>query len=218
MKYLFQKGPVQRQDQDVHVHGRRSQRSPDQRRRRKQAIQGHIQRARWSQLRRLRLVNPRMPWAMRFEVREAAGPFESENHVQRRRDRRRNIREFDSFRILDGNRYAFRITPGTRQTGGGFIGSMHEAVEEENKARSTAQGKIELKMELMGDRPSGGTPATAPLVQSVSAAIKAFGTEPQFQARAAPTRTSRSVWVFRRSRSCRWPRWPQPFARRVHRC
>jgi di/tripeptidase len=61
-----------------------------------------------------------------------------------------------------------------------FIGLMHEAVEEENKARSTAQGKIELKMELMGDRPSGETPVTAPLVQSVSAAIKAFGMTASF--------------------------------------
>ncbi len=61
-----------------------------------------------------------------------------------------------------------------------FIGLMSEAADEENKARSTAQGKIELKMELMGDRPSGETPVTAPLVQQVSAAIKSFGLNPSF--------------------------------------
>jgi acetylornithine deacetylase/succinyl-diaminopimelate desuccinylase-like protein len=61
-----------------------------------------------------------------------------------------------------------------------FIGLMHQAVDEENKARSTAQGKIELKMELMGDRPSGETPRTTPMVQSVSAMIRAFGMEPSF--------------------------------------
>jgi tripeptide aminopeptidase len=35
-----------------------------------------------------------------------------------------------------------------------FLGLMHEAVDEENKARSTAQGKIELDVKLIGDRPS----------------------------------------------------------------
>jgi len=61
-----------------------------------------------------------------------------------------------------------------------FIGLMHEAVDEENKARSIAQGKIELKIDLMGDRPSGETPLSTPLIQSVSAAIKAFGMNPSY--------------------------------------
>ena len=61
-----------------------------------------------------------------------------------------------------------------------FIGLMHEAVDEENKARSTSQGKIELKMDMRGDRPSGETPLTAPIVQIVGAAIKAFGMAPAY--------------------------------------
>lgn len=61
-----------------------------------------------------------------------------------------------------------------------FIGLMHEAVDEENKARSTAQGKIELKMDLIGDRPSGETPISSPMVQSLSAMIKAFGMTPGY--------------------------------------
>jgi di/tripeptidase len=61
-----------------------------------------------------------------------------------------------------------------------FIGLMHEAVDEENKARSIAQGKIELAMELIGDRPSGETPLSSPLIQSVSAMIKAAGMTPGY--------------------------------------
>jgi acetylornithine deacetylase/succinyl-diaminopimelate desuccinylase-like protein len=61
-----------------------------------------------------------------------------------------------------------------------FIGLMHDAVDEENRTRDTSQGKIELKMELMGERPSGETSLDTPLVQSVSAAIKGFGMTPSF--------------------------------------
>src|ERR1051326_7090611 len=61
-----------------------------------------------------------------------------------------------------------------------FIGILHEAVDEENHTRDTNLGKIDLKMELMGERPTGQTPVSAPLVQSVSAAIKGFGMTPSF--------------------------------------
>ena len=62
-----------------------------------------------------------------------------------------------------------------------FIGLMHEAVDEENKARSTSQGKIELEMIMIGDRPSGETSHDADIVQQAMSALKAFGKEPAFR-------------------------------------
>ena len=61
-----------------------------------------------------------------------------------------------------------------------FLGLMHEAVDQENKVRSTAQGKIELDMKLIGERPSGETPLSSPLVQTASAVIRAFGMNPTY--------------------------------------
>jgi len=61
-----------------------------------------------------------------------------------------------------------------------FLGLMHEAVDQENKVRSTAQGKIELDMKLIGERPSGETPLSSPLVQTASAVIRALGMNPTY--------------------------------------
>lgn len=57
---------------------------------------------------------------------------------------------------------------------------MSQAVDEENRTRSVAQGRIELAMTLIGDRPSGETPRTSPLVQTATAAVTALGMTPRF--------------------------------------
>ena len=59
-----------------------------------------------------------------------------------------------------------------------FLSAMDEAVDEENVTRSVAEGPIVLDMELIGDRPSGLTPARTPLVQAALEAARAFGSEP----------------------------------------
>jgi tripeptide aminopeptidase len=56
---------------------------------------------------------------------------------------------------------------------------VRQAVDEENLARSTVQGGITLDMKLIGDRPSGLTPATAPIVQIADAVIIAAGMTPR---------------------------------------
>jgi tripeptide aminopeptidase len=61
-----------------------------------------------------------------------------------------------------------------------FQALVREAVDEENTARSTKEGKIVADVKLIGDRPSGGTPANSPLVQSATAVLKAFGLTPHY--------------------------------------
>jgi acetylornithine deacetylase/succinyl-diaminopimelate desuccinylase-like protein len=61
-----------------------------------------------------------------------------------------------------------------------FTRLMHEAVEEENRARSTAQGRIEVDVKLIGDRPFGQVPMNAPIVQTAAAVIEGFGMTPAF--------------------------------------
>ncbi len=62
-----------------------------------------------------------------------------------------------------------------------FLRVVREAVDEENRTRSTAEGRIETDINLLGDRPSGETPAAAELVQQASAVVRAFGMTPSFQ-------------------------------------
>jgi tripeptide aminopeptidase len=61
-----------------------------------------------------------------------------------------------------------------------FIGILNEAVAEENKARSTRFGPIQLDLKLVGDRPSGQTPRDSVLVQTAAAAIRAAGMTPTY--------------------------------------
>ena len=61
-----------------------------------------------------------------------------------------------------------------------FLALVKEAVAEENKARSTREGPITADPQLIGDRPCGETSVDAPIVQQVSAVVKAFGMTPSY--------------------------------------
>ena len=61
-----------------------------------------------------------------------------------------------------------------------FLALVKEAVAEENKARSTREGPITADPQLIGDRPCGETSLDAPIVQQVSAVVKAFGMTPSY--------------------------------------
>jgi di/tripeptidase len=61
-----------------------------------------------------------------------------------------------------------------------FTRLMREAVDEENRVRSTSQGKIEVDVKLIGDRPFGQIPSRAPIAQTAGAVIHAFGMTPTY--------------------------------------
>ncbi|HUR34089.1 MAG TPA: M20/M25/M40 family metallo-hydrolase [Vicinamibacterales bacterium] len=58
---------------------------------------------------------------------------------------------------------------------------VREAVDEENRARSTAEGKIVAEVKLIGDRPSGTTPTSAALVRAAAAVARAYGYVPSYE-------------------------------------
>ena len=61
-----------------------------------------------------------------------------------------------------------------------FLAVVKEAVEEENKARSTREGPITADPKKIGDRPCGETSVSSPLVQTVTAVVSAFGLKPTY--------------------------------------
>jgi acetylornithine deacetylase/succinyl-diaminopimelate desuccinylase-like protein len=62
-----------------------------------------------------------------------------------------------------------------------FFGIVQKSISEENGARSTAKGRIEVTMELIGERPCGETPVELPIVQKAIAVLRAFDIEPRFR-------------------------------------
>jgi tripeptide aminopeptidase len=58
---------------------------------------------------------------------------------------------------------------------------VRDAVDEENRARSTREGKIAADVKLIGDRPSGTTPTSAYLVQAAVAVARSYGFSPGFE-------------------------------------
>ena len=61
-----------------------------------------------------------------------------------------------------------------------FRAAMQQAVDEENQARSTAQGRITVDLKLIGDRPSGQTPRDSAIVETAAAVVRAMGRTPRF--------------------------------------
>jgi tripeptide aminopeptidase len=61
-----------------------------------------------------------------------------------------------------------------------FLAVVKEAVDEENKARSTKEGPITADPKKIGDRPCGETPVSSPIVQTVTSVVAAFGLKPTY--------------------------------------
>jgi acetylornithine deacetylase/succinyl-diaminopimelate desuccinylase-like protein len=61
-----------------------------------------------------------------------------------------------------------------------FLALVRGAVDEENAARSTREGRIAADARVIGDRPCGETALHAPIVQTATAAVTAFGLTPSY--------------------------------------
>ena len=60
-----------------------------------------------------------------------------------------------------------------------FLALVKQAVDDENRARSTTSGVVAADVKIIGNRPSGQTPATSPLVQAAVASARAAGLTPR---------------------------------------
>jgi acetylornithine deacetylase/succinyl-diaminopimelate desuccinylase-like protein len=61
-----------------------------------------------------------------------------------------------------------------------FLAIVREAVDAENKARSTKEGPVKAEPRVVGERPCGETPMSSPIVQAADATIRGFGMTPAF--------------------------------------
>jgi tripeptide aminopeptidase len=61
-----------------------------------------------------------------------------------------------------------------------FTRLMHEAADEENRARAISQGRIDVEVKLIGDRPFGQVAMNSPIVQTAGAVIQSFGLNPSY--------------------------------------
>ncbi|CAN5849796.1 M20/M25/M40 family metallo-hydrolase [soil metagenome] len=61
-----------------------------------------------------------------------------------------------------------------------FLAIVKGAVEDENRARSTREGRITADPEVIGERPCGETPMQSPIVRTTAAVVRAFGLTPSF--------------------------------------
>ena len=61
-----------------------------------------------------------------------------------------------------------------------FIKQMNSAADDENRARSTNQGKISVEAKVIGERPSGITAVDSPIVKLAAAAVNKFGFSPTY--------------------------------------
>lgn len=77
----------------------------------------------------------------------------------------------------------------------GFLATLQPAVDAENAARSTEKGAIRYEAKLIGDRPAGATPRTAPLIRYAEAMTRAAGYTPSFGASSTDSNLPMSLGI-----------------------
>jgi acetylornithine deacetylase/succinyl-diaminopimelate desuccinylase-like protein len=61
-----------------------------------------------------------------------------------------------------------------------FLAIVRDAVDAENRARTTTEGPVRAEPRVLGERPCGETPLSSPIVQAADTAIRSFGMTPSF--------------------------------------
>jgi tripeptide aminopeptidase len=76
-----------------------------------------------------------------------------------------------------------------------FLALVKEAVDEENKARSTREGRVEADPKSIGERPCGETAIEAPIVQTTAAVAKSFDLKPSFETSSTDSNIPMSLGI-----------------------
>jgi acetylornithine deacetylase/succinyl-diaminopimelate desuccinylase-like protein len=61
-----------------------------------------------------------------------------------------------------------------------FLAIVKSAVADENRARSTHEGRIDADPKVIGERPCGETSMEAPILKTTAAVVQAFGLKPSY--------------------------------------
>jgi tripeptide aminopeptidase len=76
-----------------------------------------------------------------------------------------------------------------------FLSIVRSAVADENRARSTREGRIEATPQMIGERPCGETPVDAPIVRTTAAVVQAFGLKPAFSSSSTDSNVPMSMGI-----------------------
>jgi acetylornithine deacetylase/succinyl-diaminopimelate desuccinylase-like protein len=76
-----------------------------------------------------------------------------------------------------------------------FLRIVRGAVNDENRARSTRQGRIEADPKVIGERPCGETPMASPIVATTAAVVRAFGLEPSYSVSSTDSNMPMSLGI-----------------------
>jgi acetylornithine deacetylase/succinyl-diaminopimelate desuccinylase-like protein len=61
-----------------------------------------------------------------------------------------------------------------------FLAIVRRAADDENRVRSTREGRVTVEAKVIGDRPCGETPLDSPLLEAAGAVVRAFGLTPSY--------------------------------------
>lgn len=76
-----------------------------------------------------------------------------------------------------------------------FLAVLNQAVETENGARSTKEGKISIEAKLVGNRPAGRTEAKTDIVLYATAAFDAHGIKPEYRTSSTDSNMPMSLGI-----------------------